>query len=186
MRTIDGTEGRAAFDDAFALAQSLETGTTPIGFVLLSDGGITPEEAALLPAGTRVEQIGRDDTNRGISRLSVEPRDGALHARVTVRNTGGPAVTQPVRVDVDGATAAATEVRLGPGEQRDVELDVPAGDLVEAFLGGDDLLAADDHAVAVVGRRAAIDVGVVGDTLFWQEALEAIPGVTVTDGTRAR
>ncbi len=108
--------------------------------------------------------------------MSVEPRDGALHARVTVRNTGGPAVTQPVRVDVDGATAAATEVRLGPGEQRDVELDVPAGDLVEAFLGGDDLLAADDHAVAVVGRRAAIDVGVVGDTLFWQEAAGGDPG----------
>jgi Mg-chelatase subunit ChlD len=185
LRTIDGTEGRADFADAFALAQSLETGTTPIGFVLLTAGGLTGEEAALLPAGTTIERVGRDATNRGIARLSVEPRDGALHARVAVRNHGSSAVTQTLRIDVDGATGAATEVTLEAGEQRDVELDVPNGEHVEAFLEGGDLLAADDHAVAVVGGRRALDVLIVGDPLFWGEALTAMPGVTVdvTDGS---
>jgi len=179
LRTVDQSRGRPDFADAFSLAESLETADAPIGFVLLSDGGLAPEDAARLPGGTRVERIGERDVNRSISRLAVERRDGGLHARVTVRNTGGPAVTQPVRLDVDGVTHAAEEVALGAGEQRDVELDVPDGDLVEAFLGGDDLLAADDHAVAVTARRAELRVLLVGDPLFWQEVLTAIPGVTV-------
>ncbi len=179
LRTIDPFEGRPPFADAFTLAESLDTGTTPIGFVLLSDGGITAEEAGQLPGGTRVEAVGEDATNRGITRLAVEPRGAGLHARVTVRNHGGPRATQTVRVDVDGVTAAAQDVALAAGEQRDVELDVPSGDLVEAFLGGDDLLSADDHAVAVVGRRPELRVLVAGEGLFWDELLASIPGVTV-------
>jgi len=180
LRTIDQSEGRPDFADTFALAQSLQTGERDIGFVLLTDGGLAPEDVARLPAGTRVERIGSSDTNRAITRLSAEPRDGGLHVRATVRNTGGPAATQPVRIDVDGTTVDVVEVALAAGQQLDVELDVPAGDLVEAFLDSEDLLAADDHAVAVTARRAELDVLVVGDPVFWQEALTSIPGVTAS------
>ena len=46
----------------------------------------------------------------------------------SVRNHGGPAVTQTVRVDVDGVDGGGRRTsRSAPGEQRDVELDVPDG-----------------------------------------------------------
>jgi F-type H+-transporting ATPase subunit a len=36
------------------------------------------------------------------------------------------------------------------------EVDLPGGDRVEAFLEGEDLLAADNHAFAIAGRRRAL------------------------------
>ena len=87
--------------------------------------------------------------------------------------------TQTVRFDVDGKNEAAIEVDIPAGGEADVELDLPAGELVEAFLGGDDLLAADDHAVAVVRAADDVRVQLVGDTLFWEELLASIPGVEV-------
>ena len=63
---------------------------------------------------------------------------------------------------------------------------MPGGDLVEAFLEGDDLLAADDHAVAVVGgRRADSTCCSPATRCSGSELLTSIPGVTVdvTDGS---
>ena len=173
LRTIDGTEGRADFADAFALAESLETGTTPIGFVLLTDGGLDDaEEAALLPPGTRDRADRPRRHQPGITRLvrraarrrPARPGDGAQH-----RRPGGR--PRPCASTSTASRRRRPEVTLGAGEQRDVELDVPDGDRVEAFLEGDDLLAADDHAVAVVGRPARRSTcSLVGDALFWGEA----------------
>ncbi len=179
LRTIDQSAGHPDFADAFSLAESLDTGTTPIGYVVLTDGGLEDTEARLLPPGTRVERIGGDDTNRAITRLLVDSRTTGLHARVSIRNTGGPAVTQAVRVDVDGVTAASQDVTLAAGEQTDVEFDIPEGDLVEAFLEGGDLLSADDHAVAVAKQTTDVRILLAGDPLFWQQLLASLPGVTV-------
>ena len=118
----------------------------------LSDGGLTADEVAPAAAGRpgRARRH-RTPTNRGIARLTVEPRGAGLHARVSVRNHGRRDVTQTLRIDVDGVTAGCpARSPSAPASSVDVELDVPTGDRVEAFLEGDDLLAADDHAVAVV------------------------------------
>jgi Mg-chelatase subunit ChlD len=179
LRTIDQSAGHPDFADAFALAESLDTGSTPIGYVFLTDGGLADTEERLLPPGTRVEQIGSDDTNRAITRLIVDSRTTGLHARVSVSNTGGAAVTQSVRVDVDGVTAGTQEVSLGRGESADVEFDLPEGDLVEAFLEGGDLLSADDHAFAVAKQASNVRVLLAGDPLFWEQLLSSIPGVSV-------
>ncbi|MGH9135513.1 MAG: VWA domain-containing protein [Acidimicrobiales bacterium] len=179
LRTIDQSYGHPEFGDAFALAESLDTGSTPIGFVFISDGGVDATEARMLPPGTRIERIGDESTNRAIARLMVDTRRSGLHARVTVRNTGGPSATQTVRVDVDGATVDSQEITLDPGEQTDVEFDIPDGDLVEAFLEGGDLLSADDHAVAVAKQLSDVRILLAGDPLFWEQLLAAIPGVTV-------
>ncbi len=180
LRTIDVGEGRADFAGAFALAESLETGAVEIGFVLLSDGGLTQDEQRQQPPGTSYRVIGSGDTNRSVSRLAVEPRGSGLHVRATLAHLGGAPATQTVRIDVDGVTAHTEQVTLSPGAGVDVEADVPLGDRVEAFLEGGDLLALDDHAVAVAGRRPPLDVLLAGDTAFIGELLAAIPGVTVT------
>ncbi len=179
LRTVEPAEGRADFAGAFALAESLETSAAGIGFVLISDGGLTQEEQRAQPPGTVYRPVGRGDVNRAITRLTVEPRGSGLHVRATMRNTGGPTARQPLRIDVDGVTAATATVELKPGSPVEFEADVPAGDRVEAFLEGGDLLAADDHAVAVAGRRPQLKVLLAGDPLFIGELLASIPNVTV-------
>jgi hypothetical protein len=177
---IETSAGRADFAGAFTLAESLETPGTPIGFVLLSDGGLTDAEQRQLPPGTEYVAVGDRATNRAITRLSVEPRGSGLHARVGVRNTGGAGATQTLRLDVDGRTVHEQAVSLAAKAAKDVEVDLPPGDRIEAFLEGEDLLDADDHAFAVAARRRPLEVLLVGpEEPFFATLLAATPGVTV-------
>jgi Mg-chelatase subunit ChlD len=177
---IRTTPAKADFATAFTLAESLETPGVDIGFVLLSDGGLTDAEQKLLPPGTRYVRLGSEATNRAITRLTVEPRGSGLHARVTLRNTGGPSATQDLRLDVDGRTVHREKVVLDAGATVERDVDLPAGDRVDAFLEGEDLLAADNHAVAVAGRRRTLRVLWAGpDDLYLERLLAVLPSVVV-------
>ncbi len=172
--------GAANFAAAFNLAESLETPGTPIGFVLLSDGGLTDEQQSRIPVDTRWEKIGRFGTNRAITSLIVEPRGTGLHAIVTVENTGGPRATQELRIDVDGGTEVRETVVLAEGETVVFETDLPAGARIEAFLDGEDLLAADNRAFAVASQRRDLEILVAGPANpFLDQLLSVIPGLTV-------
>ncbi|HEV2768165.1 MAG TPA: VWA domain-containing protein [Acidimicrobiales bacterium] len=174
------TAAGADFATAFTLAESLETPGVDIGFVLLSDGGLTDVERRQLPPGTRYERAGERATNRALARLGVEPRGSGLVARVTVRNTGGGDARQTLRLDVDGRTVHRVELDLPAGEAVDQAVELPAGDRVEAFLEGEDLLAADDHLRAVAARRRPLRVLVAGPgDVFLDRLLDAIPDLTV-------
>ena len=105
LRRIRTTGGTADFDTAFLLAESLKIADRPTGFVLISDGGVSADLQRLAPAGTRYVGVGETDTNRAITDLSVNTAPTGLTARVTIDNTGGPAATQTLRIDVDGATS---------------------------------------------------------------------------------
>ena len=177
---IRGTAGPADFATAFTLAESVETPGAPVGFVLLSDGGLTDAQRGMLPPGADYQRIGARATNRAVTRLTVEPRGSGLHARVTLRNTGGPAATQDLRLDVDGRTEHRERVELPAGATVEREVDLPGGDRVDAFLEGEDLLAADNHAVAVAGRRRALKVLLAGPAdPFLERLLAALPSVVV-------
>ncbi len=180
LRRVATTAARPDLPAAFRLAESLETPGTPLGVVFVSDGALSLEEQATLPPGTTYVKVGNRAANRAVTSLVVEPRGSGLHATVTVRNAAGPDVHQRLRVDVDGRTAATLELDLPPGASVTRELDVPAGDQVEATLEGDDLLAADDRAVAVGARRPPLRVLLAGpDDPFVERLLAAIPAVTV-------
>lgn len=184
---IRTTAGGADFATAFTLAESLETPGDPVGFILLSDGGLTDAEQKLLPPGTRYVRIGAQATNRAITRLTVEPRGSGLHARVSLRNTGGPSATQQLRLDVDERTAATQRVVLDPGASVEREIDLPAGDRVEAFLEGEDLLSADNRAVAVAGRRRALRVLWAGpDDIYIGRLLAVLPSIVVERSAEPR
>ncbi len=191
LRTIQTEDEHPDFRDAFALAQSLDTGTSSIGYVLLSDGGLSDEEQKALPGGTRYERVGSQSTNRAVEHLTVESRGSGVHARVNVHNYGSTAVTQVLRFEVDGRTQATATVHVGPAASASAEADLPAGERIAARLDSTDLLAADDVAVAVATRRPDRTVLLVGDTAFWQQLLTSIPGLevhvaaagTVPDGT---
>jgi Mg-chelatase subunit ChlD len=183
LATIEAQPGRADFAAAFALAAGLETADAPIGFVLLSDGGLTVEEQRLLPPGTTYERIGDDDTNRGIVALSATPNeDGSLHLTATVAHRGGPPATQTLRLDVDGRTVERAEIELRRGREVTVETDAPAGDRVEAFLEGEDLLAADNRRWAVTSRRQEVAIHLAGEQdAFVLALLQAIGGVDLVE-----
>lgn len=187
LGSVRSTAAAADFATALTLAASLETPGVPVGFVLLSDGGLTPSEKRALLPGTRYLRVGERATNRAISRLVVEPAAGGLRALVTVKHHGGPPATQTLRLDVDGRTVESLRVRLDRGATVERQVNLPVGDRVEAFLEGDDLLAADDHAFAVAGRRPALRVLVAGpDNPFLDLLLEALPGVTVERSPTSR
>jgi len=181
LRTVETTAGHPDFAGAFSLAESLDTSSDEIGFVLISDGGINDDEEKLLPPNTRYERIGDANTNRAIVRVDVEPRGSGLHARVTVRNYGDSTVTQTVRIDVDGATASEQVVNIGPRSSTIVEADLPPGQRVEAYLNAGvaatDLLPADDVGVAVGASRPDLKVLIAGDSRFWQELFTSMAGV---------
>ena len=186
VATVRATSGRADFASAFALAEGLETANAPIGFVLVSDGGLSEEEQRLLPLGTTYEQVGSGVTNRAVVDLDVEARPAELRVRVTVANRGGPAATQTLRLDVDGRTRERVELHLAAGQTLVHETTLSAGDRVDAFLEGEDLLAADNRRVAVSRRRQPIRVRVAGEPdPFLDALLSAIDGlVLISDGSR--
>jgi Mg-chelatase subunit ChlD len=70
-------------------------------------------------------------------------------------------------------------VTIAAKASADVEVDVPAGDRVEAYLDGGDLLAADDVAVAVAARRPELKVLIAGEDSFWKQLYTSIPGIAV-------
>ncbi len=180
VASVRTTPGPADFATAFTLAESVETPGAPVGFVLLSDGGLTDEEQKLLPPGTDYRRTGARSTNRAVSRLTVEPRGSGLHARVSLRNTGGPDATQTLRLDVDGRTAHTEQVALPAGAGLEREIDLPGGDRVEAFLEGEDLLAADNHAYATARRRRPLTVLLAGaGNVFLDRLFASLPSVTV-------
>ena len=178
------TSGRADFAAAFALAEGLETTDAPIGFVLFSDGGLSEEEQRLLPPGMAYEQVGSGATNRAIVDLEVEARTAGLHVRVTIANRGGPAATQTLRLDVDGRTRERVELDLSAGQTLVHETDLTPGDRVDAFLEGEDLLAADNRRAAVSRRRRPIRVQVVGEPdPFLSALLAAVDGLALVEDT---
>ncbi len=182
LRSIDVSAGPPDIQDAFTLAASLDSGDVPTGVVLVSDGGLTAEERALVPPGTRYERVGERAANRAVTRVTTEPRGSGQHVRVEVRNTGGPRVRQPVRLDVNGRTVASGELDLGGGAISTFEADVPAGERIEAFLDGTDLLSLDDRGVAVSAQRRNVRVFLAGDDRFIGQLLAVMPGVTVERG----
>ena len=187
LAAIPPPAGTVDFAGAFNLAESLETPGVPIGFVLLSDGGLSLAEQKLLPPGTRYEKIGDRATNRAITRLVVEPRGSGLHALVTLRNTGGAEATQTLRLDVDGRTVHTESVHLPEGGFVEKEVDLPAGERVEALLDGDDLLGADNHAYATAAPRPRLRVLLAGpENVFLERLLAAIPGVTLERSETSR
>lgn len=180
LQPVESGGGAADFQTAFTLAESLETPGAPVSFVLLSDGGMTSDERAVIPPGTRYVRIGDRSDNLAISRLAVQPRAAGLHAVVTVRNTGSRQGGSTLRVDVDGRTVASAVATVKAGGAVQKELDLPAGDRVVATLEEPDLLVSDNRAFDAPAPRRTVRVLLAGpDNVYVEGLLRAIPGVEV-------
>jgi Mg-chelatase subunit ChlD len=176
--TVRTSAGRADFESAFALAESLVLPDRDTDFVLLSDGGLDETEQRLAPLGTRFVPVGRIDTNRSISGLSVDAGPGGLQARVTVESNGGPDAVQVLRLDVDGVTVLSEELEIPGGGVIEETFELPAGTRVAAYLDGEDLLAYDNQRFVSAPVLGSLKARVHGESSFFiDQLLSAIPGV---------
>lgn len=178
VATIRTNAGAADYETAFALAESLVLADRETDFVLLSDGQLAETEQRLAPLGTRFVPLGRSDTNRSITDLSVTAGPGGLQARVTVESNGGADARQVLRLDVDGITVVSREIDVPRGGVIEESFELPAGSRVAAFLDGDDLVAYDNQRYAAAPVIGALKARVHGDeTFFVSQLLSAMPQV---------
>jgi predicted enzyme related to lactoylglutathione lyase len=176
--TIRTNGGKADFESAFALAESLVLPDRETGFVLISDGQLDETEQRLAPLGTRFVPVGETDTNRAITDLSVNAGPGGLQARVTIESTGGPDAIQVLRLDVDGITVLSEELEIPGGGVIEETFELPTGSRVAAFLDGEDLLTYDNQRFVGAPVLGSIKARVHGDNRFFiDQLLSAIPEV---------
>lgn len=176
--TIRTSAGSADFESAFALAEALVLPDRETDFVLLSDGRLDETEQRLAPLGTRFAPVGRSDTNRSISGLSVNAGPGGLQARVTVESNGGPDAAQVLRLDVDGVTVLSQELDIPRGTVVEESFELPSGSRVAAYLDGEDLLAYDNQRFVAAPVLGSLKARVHGESSFFiDQLLSAIPGV---------
>ncbi len=175
---IATNSGTADYEAAFALAESLVSAERPTGFVLISDGGLSETEQRLAPLDTRFEPVGKSDTNRAITGLSVTAGPGGLQARVTIESTGGPKAFQTLRIDVDGVTVARRDLEIPPGQVIEELFELPLGQEVAAYLDGDDLIAFDNQRFVAAPVTGGLKVRVYGEnTFFIDQLLASIPDI---------
>lgn len=181
LEQLEVSEGGFDGEAASALALGLDQPDRSVDYVLVTDGGLTAAEVALLPEGTDARIVGRSDRNLGITNVVVADRGDVLHVQATVDNAGRDRATTVVRVDVDGVTAATTSVRVDGRASQEVGLDVPAGARLDVHLDSDDVLDLDDHVYAVgPDERTLQVVRLGGDNPFLDALLESAASVEVT------
>jgi Mg-chelatase subunit ChlD len=178
VETVRTNGGRADYESAFALAESLVLPDRDTGFVLISDGQLDETEQRLAPLGTRFESVGQTDTNRAITGLSVNSGPGGLQARVTIESTGGPDAVQVLRLDVDGTTVLSQEIEIPGGGVTEETFELPTGSRVAVFLDGQDLLAYDNQRYVGAPVTGALKARIHGETTFFvEELLSAMPEI---------
>ena len=191
LGTIDESVVHPDWLSAFSLAESLEVPGEDIGFVLVSDGGLTEAEQALIPTGSRFESIGKPTANVALASLSASSRGSGLIARSSIRNFGSEEVVVPIRIDVDAKTGAKARVPVPAGESVPVDLEVPSGSQVAAFLDIADGLESDNHRVALAEVKKELKVALTGvENPAITAVFNSLPGVSAawepaTDGKGA-
>jgi len=178
VETIRTNGGRADFETAFALAESMVLPDRETDFVLISDGQLTEVEQKLAPLGTRYVPVGQTDTNRAITGLSVNSGPGGMQARVTIESTGGPDAVQVLRLDVDGITVLSEEIEIPGGGVFEDSFELPTGTRVAAYLDGEDLLGYDNRRFVGAPVLGSLKARIHGEsTFFVEQLLSAIPDV---------
>lgn len=182
---IEPTDGPTALMPAVELGRRL-IGDHPHGeIVVLSDGCSADIDAVRQAPLVRLQVIGGDASNVGITQFQVrrsfvDPIGYELLA--AVQNASREPVECRLEVELNGAPVDVLPLRLGPGEgwSRTLEKTSLAGGRLIARLTRDDALTADNTAWAVLPARQRQRVLLITPgNLFLQKVFEANPLVDV-------
>ena len=131
-------------------------------------------------APVQVERVGATDGNQAIAALSLLRRSGGaqLDLFVAVSNPSGADVTRRLEIYADGELVDARDLAIPAGQRSEALISTvpPAATMVEARLAGEDALAVDDRAFALVPQAGAVRALLVGaGNDYLENALALLP-----------
>jgi Ca-activated chloride channel homolog len=177
-----GSDMRVAIELASAIA-ARQPGTE---IIVLSDGRVELPDRLALRAPLRYIPFGLSGENQAVSLLTLEVSSGgSLTAFAQVSNYGQQPASRRLSIFADGLLVNAYDLEaIPPAGMRGIIVEgLPEGTRqVRAALDKDgDILALDDHAVAVLPDRQPVPVTLyTPGNLFIQTALSLLPNVDLT------
>lgn len=183
LAAVDGivaTQVPGDLTDAFALASALAARDSDSTVVVVTDANADRLPEVGIGAPVRVERVGTTDGNQAVAALSLLRRSGGaqLDLFVAVSNPSASDVTRRLEIYADDVLVDARDMAI-PAEQRSEALisSVPqAARVVEARLAGEDALAVDDRAFALVPAAGAVRALLVGPgNAYLENALALLP-----------
>jgi hypothetical protein len=178
------TQAAGSLEEGLRLAMSLARTRPAVEVVVFSDGG-TADLSSLPGDGVtvRFRRVGRSATNAGILALDLRRSpvsDQVQQAFLTVQSFGEQAGAATVELSVDGVGVGRRTTSLVPDTPLALVFDLPVGATgvlqARVTLPGDEL-PADDIAYAVLERRAAHDVLLVGGDQLLARLLATDPRI---------
>ena len=177
---IQATQVPGDLTDAFALASALAARASDSTVVVVTDANADRLPHVGIGAPVHVERVGTTDANQAVAALSLLRRSGGaqLDLFVAVSNPSGSDVTRRLEIYADGALVDARDLAIPAGQRSEALIStVPqSAKVVEARLAGDDALAVDDRAFALVPQAGSIRALLVGPgNSYLENALALLP-----------
>ncbi len=178
--------GETDMASALTLAATIAENEPDAELVILSDGHFQLPENISIPSRAQFIPIGKARNNQafGAFTLSSEGGRGGVSAFLQLVNYSEQPVTRRLVLrNEKGQLVAARDVALAPMKAQAVTIpDLPAdAEWFSANLEGNDFLALDDRAFAVVPLRDKVNVRVVTQgNRFLETALALMPNIQVT------
>ncbi len=183
LAAVDGivaTQVPGDLTDAFALASALAARDSDSTVVVVTDANADRLPQVGIGAPVIVERVGSTDGNQAVAALSLLRRAGGaqLDLFVAVSNPSAADATRRLEIYADDVLVDARDLAIPAGQRSEALItSVPqAARVVEARLAGDDALAVDDRAFALVPAAGAVRALLVGPgNAYLENALALLP-----------
>lgn len=185
IRAIDQmqrSDSEVDIGDALRLASALVGTEESARIVLLSDGDFEPVKDFSRGKSSLVyKSIGDNDHNLSISALGIADTGQGRQVYASVKNPSGARLSGKLNLYADGKLIDSDKVTIATDKSYGKTVMAPAGaKVIEAKLDSDDLLEADNYAVALANPGASLRVLLVGKgDYFLERALSLDPRVTL-------
>jgi Ca-activated chloride channel family protein len=177
---ITATPATANIGEALTLASALAARAGDAQVLVATDAAFTPPADVRVAAPVTVVRVGRERGNQAIVALAVRGAPTAVTRSVfiSVANLDLEPTTERVELWGDGRLLEARNLFLDPVSRADIGIDDVPLDvrIVEVRLAGEDQLALDDRAWAVVPPDRLLRILLVGDgDPYLETALSYLP-----------
>ncbi|MEP7040035.1 MAG: BatA and WFA domain-containing protein [Chloroflexota bacterium] len=177
---LEATQVPGNLTDAFALASALAARDSDSTVVVVTDANADRLPRVGIGAPVVVERVGTTDGNQAVAALSLLRRSGGaqLDLFVAVSNPSGSDVTRRLEIYSDDVLVDARDLSVPAGQRSEALItSVPqAARVVEARLAGEDALAVDDRAFALVPTAGTVRALLVGPgNTYLENALALLP-----------
>ncbi len=186
LAAIEPNDAEADVGEALRLAASITSKQQGARIILLSDG-VFADIVNFAPGNSQVvfQRIGSSGENVAITALGAADTAKGRELYCGLKNFGLKEAGGILEIRADGKIADSLKIRIAAGETHGESIRLPAGvRVVEAKFDVDDILDADDYAVAITDPGASIrTLLVTRGNLFLERALALDPRVILDKAT---